>query len=150
MILAGWRVRFRMSAETSWRVRFNSRPPVARAPRRRAGSTGASSRRSPGSSHTDRPWRPSSGGRADGLAQPSRGSSPSRISLFIWSRRAMDRARIWSFSLALESAKAVCGLERACLVRISSGFMPQAQMISFKASILLTWVLGRTLRPAAW
>jgi hypothetical protein len=41
------------------------------------------------------------------------------------------------------------GLVRASLVRISSGFSPQARMISFSASILLSRVLGFMLKPEA-
>jgi len=38
------------------------------------------------------------------------------------------------------------GRVRASLVRISSGFRPHALMISLRASILLTRVLGRMLK----
>ena len=43
----------------------------------------------------------------------------------------------------------LCGSVRAFLVRISSGFIPHALMISLRASILLIRVLGFIDRPEA-
>ncbi len=55
----------------------------------------------------------------------------------------------WRSSSCSRLITVAFGLAKASLVRISSGFIPHARMISLRASILLVRVFGLMLRAAA-